>query len=119
MAVIGIICPVCKKYYSVRDHECVRFRQCPGCVREDKSNPKYSSINTDLVNNERYSRNLGVPLHQWNNPKERARLQEIHPGATFRQRGKYMVMEIANRAEKRQRIKERARATGMDLVESD
>ncbi|MFA6691523.1 MAG: hypothetical protein WCR98_06035 [Saccharofermentanales bacterium] len=117
--IIGRTCSVHHRYYRVDKGEV-----CPECevakqaLRNCKS-PKYGSVNTDLVHNERLSRNLGVPLHQWNNASERKRLQEIHPGATFRRKDKYMMMEIANRAEKKQRIKERARATGMDLVESD
>lgn len=106
---VGAICHKCKRYY--------RGCACPDCTTPSKRSDKYGDIYTDLVNNERWSRNLGVHPNQLKDPAQRKRLAEIHPGATFDDRtGK---MQISNRKEKLQRIKERGAATGQTLVEGD
>lgn len=110
MKKIGGICHRCGK--------CYKGTQCTFCTPpEDKHSPIYGDVYTDIVHNERWSRNLGVHPTQLTDPKEREHLSKIHPGAEFDRRTGKML--IKSRKEKLQRIKERSIATGQTLVEAD
>ena len=77
----------------------VKCKKCEGVANRNWN--AYGRTDEVMKRNVRYSYSLGC------RPWQLKEMQRLHPGAKFVKKGKGYVMEIKNRQEKLQRMKER------------
>lgn len=87
--------------YVVCDDGVRAFKVSPDKDARLNYNLRKSGIDELIKENVRYSYSLGC------RPSQLKEMQKLHPGAKFVKRGHGYVMEIKNRQEKLQRMKER------------